>query len=221
MIEQAFTINIPNEPFTDDFSNGTTQNATYNGLRFLKIQVNNETGVVTNVMAQADTQADIDAASPVPMPNHTVYTIDGRNNPWEAAFLTHNYSTGEVADYTENLGTTDAEGNPETWTHYWNDNNGVMNQIWVGGTLKYNSDNNTFTAPDTLTHGGSEEDFWASVANHIQGATDELARGLDVYSQAELDAITDFKTWIEGLEAKYKGNVDFYKIPFRNHPEYK
>ena len=221
MIEQAFTIKIPNEPFTADFSNGNTHAGTYKGLRFLKIQVENSTGIVKNVMASADTMDDINEASPVPMPEHTIYIIDARDHPFEAAFLTHNYETGEVAVYTEDLGTTDEDGNAETWTHYWNDNNGVLNQIWMANTLKYNSDTNTFTDPDVMLHGGNEDDFWQSVANHIQGATDELARGLDVYSQEELDAISDYKTWISGVEAKYKGTVAFYKIPFKNVPEYK
>ena len=221
MIEQAFKIKLPNEPFVNDFSNGTEIDATYNGLRFLKIQVNDSTGIVHNVMASADTQADIDEMSPIPMPEHSIYVVDARNNPWEAAFLTHNYDTGEVADYTEDLGTTDADGNAETFTHFWNDNNGVMNQIWIGGTLKYNKDTNSFSDPDVMTHGGTEDDFWASVNQHIVGAGEEIARGTDIYSQDELDAIAEHKTWLEGLEAKYKGSVAFYKIPFKNSPEYK
>ena len=53
-IEKAFTIAVPNEPYVNDFSDGITQAATYNGDRYIKFQYNATTGFIAGVIGNGD-----------------------------------------------------------------------------------------------------------------------------------------------------------------------
>jgi hypothetical protein len=216
-IEKAFKIAVPNEPYVNDFSDGTEQDAVYNGEKFLKFQYNATTGVIVNVIGGGDTEEEMVANEGPVMEGHLPGVINADTAPLHAAMINRTYDSGAKANYTEDLGTTDAEGAAETWEHTWNDNMGLLSQIWQLDTIKYVD--NAIVTPEFRTHGTSEAQFTDSITSQVAACTTELARA-DVYTDDETTAITAHKTFLEGIATKYAG-VSFWKIPFPTQPNFK
>lgn len=216
-IRVNFDIAMPNKPYVDDFSDGNTHPAVYTGFRWIKFQYNAETKEIATVIAEADTVDDLPMNETAVAEGYQSATLNCEENPLIASIITRNYETGEVADYSEDLGTTDAEGNAETWTYYWNDNTGVLGQIYLNNTMKY-VDNN-FVMPTFRSHALSREAFLEGVTNQIAGCDNELARA-DVYNEEETAKINAHKAWLQAVPTKY-ANVDHWKIPFPASPEFK
>ena len=214
MFTKEFTIALPNEPLKNDFSDNTTITGTYKGPRYIKIEYNNETKVVGNWIDEGDTEAEFNG-NPV-AEGFSSTTLDADVDTKWVAFITGFYSTGDVADYEEDLGTTDDNGDAEKWTFYWFDETGVLGQIYEQGTMKFES--GAITEPTVRVHSVSEADFTESVNGHIANATTEAAR--DVYSDDEKAANNAYKSTLEGLSTKYSGK-DHWKIPFPQQPDYK
>jgi len=202
-----FELEIPNEPYIDNFSEGKTHPAYYTGLRFLKFQVENQSGLIKNCCAEAQTMEELDGMTVYPEDNHHIITIDAQEHPWECSYLTHNYEHDDVPWYEEDLGTTDAEGNPEVWRYTWGH---VLNQIYYNQQLKYI--NNAFIKPPFRLHQHSQEAFEKSVIDHIEMTDRELARE-GVYKPDEIQAIQKYKEQLQEIQTKYTG-IHHWKIPF-------
>ena len=215
-MNKSFNIAMPNKPYVEDFSEGKVQAATYTGPRYLKVQYHNDTKYIANIINEGDTMEDLNEGPSAVMENHTSTVIDADSDTLVAAYLTNAYETGEVADHSEDLGTTDANGDAETWEYVWNDN-GVIHQIYLQGTAKF--ENNAVVAPEFRAHAITRDSFNETVTNQIDQCTAELARD-DVYTDDEKTAITTYKTWLEGISTKYAA-VDHWKIPFPQFPDFK
>ena len=216
-ITKAFTIAIPDQPYVDDFSGGKTQAATYNGPKFIKFQYHKDTGVISSVIGDGDTE-DLMSQNELPcMEDHLSGYINAEENTLEAALITRSYDAGEVPNHTEDLGTTDADGNAETWEHEWNDGTGLLSQIYKLDTIKYQS--NAVVMPEFRTHGLSREAFMEGVTGQIAGCDTELAKS-DVYTDEEIASITAYKTFLESVSTKY-ADVDHWKIKFPQSPNFK
>ena len=215
-MNKSFNIPMPNKPYVNDFSDNNVHAATYIGPRYLKVQYHNETKYIANIINEGDSMADLDDGPSAVMENHTSTVIDADTDTLVAAYLTNAYETGEVADYSEDLGTTDANGDAETWEYVWNDN-GVIHQIYLQGTAKF--ENNAVVAPEFRAHAITRDSFNETVTNQIDQCTAELARD-DTYTDDEKAAITSYKTFLEGISTKYAA-VDHWKIPFPQFPDFK
>ena len=215
-MNKSFNIAMPNKPYVEDFSEGKVQAATYTGQRYLKVQYHNDTKYIANIINEGDTMEDLNECPSAVMENHTSTVIDADSDTLVAAYLNNMYETGEVADYSEDLGTTDDNGDAETWEYVWNDN-GVIHQIYLQGTAKF--ENNAVVAPEFRGHALTADSFNETVTNQIDQCTAELARD-DVYTDDEKTAITTYKTWLEGISTKYAA-VDHWKIPFPQFPDFK
>jgi len=215
-MNKSFNIAMPNKPYVEDFSEGKVQAATYTGPRYLKVQYHNDTKYIANIINEGDTMEDLNEGPSAVMENHTSTVIDADSDTLVAAYLNNMYETGEVADYSEDLGTTDDNGDAETWEYVWNDN-GVIHQIYLQGTAKF--ENNAVVAPEFRGHALTADSFNETITNQIDQCTAELARD-DVYTDDEKTAITTYKTWLEGISTKYAA-VDHWKIPFPQFPDFK
>tara|TARA_B100000900_G_scaffold412081_1_gene433133 strand:+ start:222 stop:875 length:654 start_codon:yes stop_codon:yes gene_type:complete len=215
-MNKSFNIPMPNKPYVNDFSDNNVHAATYIGPRYLKVQYHNETKYIANIINEGDSMADLEDGPSAVMENHTSTVIDADTDTLVAAYLTNAYETGEVADYSEDLGTTDANGDAETWEYVWNDN-GVIHQIYLQGTAKF--ENNAVVAPEFRAHAITRDSFNETVTNQIDQCTAELARD-DTYTDDEKAAITTYKTFLEGISTKYAA-VDHWKIPFPQFPDFK
>ena len=215
-MNKSFNIPMPNKPYVNDFSDNNVHAATYIGPRYLKVQYHNETKYIANIINEGDSMVDLEDGPSAVMENHTSTVIDADTDTLVAAYLTNAYETGEVADYSEDLGTTDANGDAETWEYVWNDN-GVIHQIYLQGTAKF--ENNAVVAPEFRAHAITRDSFNETVTNQIDQCTAELARD-DTYTDDEKAAITTYKTFLEGISTKYAA-VDHWKIPFPQFPDFK
>ena len=215
-MNKSFNIAMPNKPYVEDFSENKVQAATYIGPRYLKVQYHNDTKYIANIINEGDTMEDLNEGPSAVMENHTSTVIDADSDTLVAAYLNNMYETGEVADYSEDLGTTDENGDAEKWTFTWHDGSGVIAQIYNQGTMKF--EDGAIVEPTVRVHSISEADFTESVNGHIANATTEAAR--DVYSDEEKTAINAYKSTLEGLSTKYSGK-DHWKIPFPQQPDYK
>ena len=215
-MNKSFNIPMPNKPYVNDFSDNNVHAATYIGPRYLKVQYHNETKYIANIINEGDTMDDLNDGPSAVMENHTSTVIDADSDTLVAAYLNNMYETGEVADYSEDLGTTDDNGDAETWEYVWNDN-GVIHQIYLQGTAKF--ENNAVVAPEYRAHAITRDSFNETVTNQIAQCTAELARE-DVYTADESTAITNYKTFLEGISTKYAA-VDHWKIPFPQFPDFK
>ena len=68
-----FDIPMPNEPYVNDFSDGNTQSATFKGPRYWKVEKMDSDGTIGAVIAEGDTEADLDNG--VPARDGTSYHI--------------------------------------------------------------------------------------------------------------------------------------------------
>ena len=208
-----FDIAMPNEPYVDDFSDGNTHPAVYKGPKFLKVEKRDSDGLLCAVIADGDTEAELENGIPA-REGTSYHVVDAEVNPLQASYLNGFYTTGEVADYEENIGTTDADGNAETWTYYWNDDTGVIGQIYLADTLKVV--NGAFQGPDFRAHAIPAESFWETIPNQKQALQIELDSGnLD---ETKTAAVNEYITWLDNAETKYAG-VKHWKIPFPSFPE--
>lgn len=222
MIRHDFTIKMPNQPYVDDFSDGNTQAATYTGYKLVTFQYHKDTGLIANLINMGDTVEELGEYDAPLMEDHLPITIDATENPLIAAYLTGTYETGEVADYTEDLGTTDGDGNAETWTYYWQDEKGCLSQIYKRESTYYKEVDGSmqFVGPEFRTHILSRESFLESVTNQIASIDTELARTDGVYNDEERAAIQSHRDWLADVPTKY-ADVDHWKIKFPASPEFK
>jgi len=214
-VSVAFNIEMPNEPYVDDFSNGDVHASTYIGHKFISVSVDAD-GWVISVLSEADTEAGlVEQAKPTPE-NHTALTIDATANPFEASYVSRKYTTGAVANYTENLGTTDDNGDPETWEYTWHEN-GVLSQIYLHGTLKYSG--GAFQKPTMRIHAFDQASFNASMGPMSAGLQEALDADSanQVYSAEQRQAIIDHKTYVDNITTKYAA-VKHWKVPFKPMP---
>lgn len=208
-----FDIPMPNEPYVDDFSDGNTQAAVYKGDRFIKVERRLSDGMLGAVVSEGATEADLEIGVN-PREGWTHHTIDAEANPLQVAYLNGMYTTGDVADYTEDLGTTDENGDAETWTYYWNDETGCIGQIYLRDTLKFVD--GSFVGPDFRAHALTRESFFETVPNQKASLQAEIDSGnLTAEKSTEL---TNYIAWLDGLETKY-ADVAHWKIPFKPYPE--
>jgi len=209
-----FTIELPNQPYLNDFSEGLTAKCYYTGPRFLKVQVRESDGLVLEIDAEGETLVDLNSTLKFAREGNYMLTIDAREHPWEAAYLS-NHIESSVENYTEELGTTDADGNPESWEYSYSLEGNPLHQIYYINDIFYKD--GAFTRPTFRAHQHSQEKFWETVQEHIEMAHREIARGITVYSEKELQDLENYKNVVENLSAKY-GDTLHWKIPFPDIP---
>lgn len=210
MINKNFIIPLTDEPYVDTTALNKSHPATYNGHRYLKIVIDSTTNYVDRVAIASDNLDDINSA-PIPLePGKNYHVLDANTYTFEAAYLTGQYNTGVTENYTETLPTTDAEGNPESWTYGWDDNNGMILQQYIGRDLKFV--NGAFVKPRFRVHALTRESFMQSMQQQVtymnnalennDSLTDEVRSQLEVYI-----------AFLENIPTKYAA-VKHWKIPF-------
>lgn len=209
-MNKEFTITLPDEPFKSTTDLNKTVACTYTGAKILIISVENETGQVTDVEAKYNRESEIDWDShPVPR-NHSLHVLDAANNLFEAAYITHDYTTEEVADYEETLPTG------EVWNYSY-EKDAIVGSTFRHLDLFYNKETGKFSGPDYLGPGiASIDEIKQSFSEKIAEA-DEVLDAPDDYSEEEISQVQEFKDWYVNFDKNYAG-VDHWKIPFPSFP---
>lgn len=210
MITKNFSIPLADEPYVDTAALNKSHPATYVGPRYLKVAIDSATKYVERVVSGADTMDEINAIN-VPLEDgKTYHVLDANTYTFEAAYLTGMYNTGVTENYTETLPTTDAEGNPETWTYGWDDNTGMIAQQYYNIDLKFV--NGAFVRPRFRVHALTRESFMQSMQLQITNITNALENNETLTDEAR-EQLETYRTWLQNLPTKY-ANVKHWKIPF-------
>jgi hypothetical protein len=199
-IKKQFTFVLPDEPYKQTTKKKLTVDATYEGARFLVCRVNNDTKVVEGVIRSVDSADD---TGTIVEEGYTALVIDATVNPFEAAYLSGDYSHGEIADPTF----TNPDGS--TWTYHYTDGTGGIHQAFFMHTLKYVG--GKFVGPEYRYHATTFEEVVRTSLMLAGNVRESLANR--PYDAAERAKLEEYAAWLENLETAYKG-VDHWKIPF-------
>ena len=86
-----FTVNLPNQPYVDDFSEGITHDCFYIGMNYVKVNRRISDGLVLEVLTDAHTMEEIESRKINHDEGCDSFVIDAREHPWEAAYITGRY----------------------------------------------------------------------------------------------------------------------------------
>lgn len=206
-MEKDFTIDLPNEPYSNDYSLGKKVNAKYHGHRYLLIAVDQKTFDVEYVAERSDDNSgefDLDQYHTVPNVRHVV--VDAEKNIWEAAYLTKDYTHDEIPNYVYEH----ADGS--TYEFKYAQETGVLDQLWLVNTIKYDLENDKIYRPIERLHIVSQEQFYEIVKEHVSMVKKELTTN-SMISADDRQKLVDFQKWLEKLPRLY-ADVDHWKIPW-------
>jgi len=209
-MNKNFTITLPDEPFKPSTDLNKTVACTYTGAKILLVAIDNETGQVDNIEGEYNRESDIDWDShPVPR-NHSLHVLDAASNLFEAAYLSHDYTTEEVADYEETLPTG------EVYTYPY-EKDAIVDSVFRNLDLYYDKATGTFSGPRYLDPAvSSVDEIKEHFAERIAEA-DEVLDATDDYSEEEISQVQEFKDWYVDFDKNYAG-VAHWKIPFPSFP---
>lgn len=204
-MKKNFTFILPDEPYKNTIELNQVVNGIYDGPRYLAMRVEDSTQVVHNVVRFADSIELLELENLVEE-GHSFYLLDAAENPFEAAYLTSNYTHELIEDPTFDL-----PNGLGSWTYHYDDYTGGINQCFYGMTLKYNASNSSFSGPEYREHAITRESLFESAKIYSAEITKCLAE--NDYSAEDRAKLEEHAAWLLTLEDTYEG-VDHWKIPF-------
>ena len=211
-----FTVNLPNQPYVDDFSEGITHDCFYIGMNYIKVNRRISDGLILEVLTEAQTMKEIESRKIIHDEGCDSFIIDAREHPWEAAYITGRYYHEDIPNYEEELGTTDFWGKPEVWDYHHTPETGVLAQIYYVNSMYYND--GKFSKPKFREHIIQRESFDDLIQVHIRDTERELKR--NVYKPEDIEYIKKYGEWLKTVPETYK-NIKHWKIKFPPLPNYK
>jgi hypothetical protein len=139
------------------------------------------------------------------------FILDAETHPWEAAYLSNNYSHGEVTDYEETLPTG------EKYVYAYKDGQGIISDCHAINELKYDKNLKVFTKPRFVTHPINPVDFMTTIENQKKEFDRVIAGDLSKYSNETIVEIRSYHKFLSDVPTKYVG-VDHWKIQFPKYP---
>jgi hypothetical protein len=199
-----FVIVLPDEPYKTTTNLNKTLECTYNGPRYLAVCVK-QTGDIKYFSTSGETIEELRMADQIDDEAGTAFhVLDAAVNTFEAAYLTHSYTHGDVEDYTvthpNNLG---------SWSYHYDDGTGAIGQCFYVQDVKYIA--GSYTAPRYREHAIKREDFLQhciDIANHI-----ERSLAINDYSAEDTKKLQDHAVWLKSVPTAY-ANIDHWKIPY-------
>lgn len=202
-MKKFFTFVLPDEPYLNTSEKNITVNATYEGVRYLLCRVNEQTDVVEGVVFGSEKQEDI-ADRTFPEEGYRFITIDASVNPFEAAYLTGEYSHELIEDpefvLPRGLG---------TWVYHYDDYTGGIQQAYFMHELKHV--NGKFVQPGFRTHAITRESLFET--SRMQSKAIKKALSENDYSTGDRAKLEAHANWLADLEKTYEG-VEHWKIAF-------
>jgi len=205
-MKKKFVIQVPNEPFKNDFSQGKTVEAEYYGPRYLLLAIDQLTKTVEYVAQASDESSDVfdlEQYKEVPDVDHVI--IDASENLLEAAYVTNMYTNEKVSDYEETL------PNGDVWVYNYPAGNGILNDFWHVNDMKYDIATEKFIHPHFHYHALTRPSFFESVNWHLNEVTKALQSRDRNFSPEDRNKLESFKTWLTNLTPSMEG-VDHWKV---------
>ena len=214
MITTTFTQQYPDQPWAPAVADNNTVTVTWTGTRYFIFSVETATGEVYAIEDQDDKRERLDTEINSHVHDgHTFHVLDAVAHPQVAAFINGDDTipakdaSGGIPDYVFNTPNDD-----DDYVYEYNTMS-FMQQLYGGGTrLTYDTDNNTFTMPDYLTHPLQN--------THIFDGYEEAAAQIDVavvrdrseFTAAEITLLEAHSIWLKGVRARY-ASIEPWKIP--------
>lgn len=205
-MKKKFVIQVPNEPFKNDFSQGKTVEAEYYGPRYLLLAIDQLTKTVEYVAQASDESSDVfdlEQYKEVPDVDHVI--IDASENLLEAAYITNQYTNEKVPDYKETL------PNGDVWVYDYPDGNGILSDFWHVNDMKYDIATGKFTHPHFHYHALTRSSFFENVNWHINTVTKALESRDRNFSPEDRNKLESFKIWLIDLLTSMEG-IDHWKV---------
>ncbi len=200
IIKKGFKITLPDEPYKVETTQNNQIDVWYEGLRYLVVRV--EDGKATSIVRGS--HEPITDLSNIIEEGNRFFVIDAEEYPFEAAYLSHTYSTEEVPNYIE---TTEAG---EVYEYHYDDNHGVLEQIYFPNSIPVD-ENNQFGSPARRTHFLTRESVFESFDTILEQV--RTARETKDYSEEQAAEVDNFIEWLETARDRY-ANIEHWKIKF-------
>jgi hypothetical protein len=211
-MRKTFIHTLPDEPYKQSSGLNKTVQCEYHGARYHVVRMLEKDGTVLNIERSGDDKAFLESTIVDDGPIYDFFILDAETHPWEAAFLSHAYTHGEVPDFEETLPTG------EKYTEIYLDGNGIVEQFHPINSMKYDKSSNVFTKPPFNSHPITKTEFWESQDKMLSDLNKMLEKDLGKYSPKQVADLTAYRDWLATAKTRY-ANVDHWKIPFPNFPD--
>ena len=210
-MKKFFTFVLPDEPYKTTTEKNITVNATYEGLRYLLCRVHTDTNIVEGVAFGAESVEDIPMDRFSKEEGYRFVVLDAAVNPFEAAYLSGDYSHDLIEDPEFEL-----PNGLGTWVYHYDDYTGGISQAFYQHDMRHV--NNKFIAPRYREHAITRESLMETSKNQAKAIKKSLSEN-DFHEEDRIK-LEEYATWLENLDKTYKG-VDHWKITFpANVPKY-
>lgn len=200
---KKFLVNIPDEPYKDSYSLNKNCQVTYTGPSFLVVGVSSTDNKVKGVDGAFESIDEIDLTNFIDDDSYFVI-LNAFDHPFEAAYLTHQYTNDEYESYKETLPTGEVY-------EYFYEKDGVIECIYKGNDMYYDRIKEKFSTPGVLELPISEETNKETIKNKIKFLENVLAEN-SKWSDDEKSLVTYAINWYKNIPNAYPG-VAIFKIP--------
>ena len=217
MANQTFTVKLPDEPYSQATTSNESFDCEYTGPRYVMMQIDKDDFQVREG-GRAD-KADDRSIDPsfFDRDDYNYVVVDSTTSATHAmycAYVTHEYTHADIADYEENL--TDADGNEWTWTHQYEGTTGMLAHLHWSDSLLNDIGGDGWSGPTLRTHVNTRQ----SVLDGCKAQHETIdAALLDTVNQTMTDAdrttLVNHSAWLKLVVAdvRYDG-INHWKIPF-------
>lgn len=199
-----FTLQLPDEPYKPNITQGKTVKCRYLGPRYLVIRYDADTGLITNIDGRTDDLSEYDIQS-FCEEGCGFSLLDAAAQPFIAACITSYYENDAVPSYTETLPTG------EIYTFEYDSPRGILGQIYKSNTVVYNPTTNTYSQPKFLEPAFTTEE-WENNKSNRAGEV-ELALNSQEFSEEDRAKLISYVNWIRNINVNYPG-IDYWKLPY-------
>lgn len=204
-MRKNFTFVLPDEPYKTETSLNKVLECVYNGPKYISFNYTDATGLINYVARTGETEEELQFDALVDNDPETSFAwFSAADHPFEAAYLLHCYTHGNIEDYEETL--PDDLG---TYSFKWDDGTGAIGQSFWPNELKW--DKGSFIAPRRRTHVLSKESVFEVAL--LNAADIERSLSENDYSDADRAKLEEHVEWLKALPTAY-ADIDHWKIPF-------
>jgi hypothetical protein len=201
-----FTVAIPDEPYTQSFTQNKSIEITYTGPNFLVITYDANNNRVQAADGYFNNESDIDLSN-FADDKFQFAVVNAANHTLECAIITDYYEHETIDPYTETIPT----GEEFVFNYAVN---GILDDLFTRWELRYYPETNSFSTLDYKSFPTSKEQFLDSLTNHINLMT--VQKQIETENDADADRLAKIDqiiSWCENFQTVYP-NTDHWKIPF-------
>ena len=221
MANQTFTVKLPDEPYSQATTNNESFDCEYTGPRYVMMQIDKDDFQVREG-GRAD-KADDRSIDPsfFDRDDYNYVVVDSTASATHAmycAYVTHEYTHADIADYEENI--TDADGNEWTWTHQYEGTSGMLAHLHYMDSLLNDIVGDGWSGPTLRMHNNTRQ----SVLDGCQAQHETIDAALldtsnQVLSDADRTTLVNHSAWLKVVVADVRyADVNHWKIPFPADP---